>query len=85
MSTVKLHPPNPLPPKKLTHQQFDRWHTELHEWLGGDEILSHFLPDGNYPTWESEEANQHRIAVLVDANSDWPIPRQPYPNPEGTS
>ena len=84
MSTVNLHPPSPLPPKKLTKQQFDKWSTELYKSLGGNEIFDHFLPDSNCPTSESEEANQHRITVLVDGNSDRPIPRQSYPNPEGT-
>ena len=65
-------PPNLLSPKKLTQQQFDIWSAEFQAWLGRDTILSYFLPDRLYPTWEYEEVNQHRIEDLAEAYPDIP-------------
>ena len=69
-SAVKFGPPNPLPPKTLTKQQFDIWYIEIQMWLGEDDVLLNFLPDGLYPQWQSKEQNPHRIAAVATANPD---------------
>ena len=72
MPSVKLHPPNPLPPKTLTQQQYDIWKTELQAWLSGDDVLSLFLPDRKYPNWASEEQDPHQINDLNTTDADIP-------------
>ena len=72
MPTAKVHPPNPLPPKSLTQQQFEIWSAELQAWLSSDETQAQFLPGSLYETWQSEEQNPHRIAALLPGDPDTP-------------
>ena len=61
MPVAKIHPPEKLPHKCLTEQNFKVWKTQLRAWLYCDEALGHFLPDGRYNAWQAEEVNLHRI------------------------
>ena len=76
MPIAKIHPPEKLPARGLTEQQFQVWQTQLKAWLYCDEALSHFLTDGRYAEWEAEEVNPHRIADLL-GNPDPELPQNP--------
>ena len=76
MPIAKIHPPEKLPVRGLTEQQFQVWQTQLRAWLYCDEALSHFLTDGRYAEWEAEEVNPHRIAELL-GNPDPELPQNP--------
>ena len=72
MPVTKIHPPTQLPVRGLTEQQFQVWQTQLRAWLYCDEALGHFLPDGRYSQWQSEETNADRIQALADPDPELP-------------
>ena len=72
MPSVKVHAPNPLPPKSLTQTQFNIWAAELQAWLAADDCQAQFLPGRTYGEWQSEEQNPHRIAILAAGDPDLP-------------
>ena len=72
MPIAKIHPPEKLPVRGLTEQQFQVWQTQLRAWLHCDEALNHLPIDGRYNTWEAEETNPHRITELADPDPDLP-------------
>ena len=72
MPVAKIHPPEKLPVRGLTDQQFQVWKTQLRAWLYSDEALGHFLPDGRYNTWQAEETNADRIQILADPDPELP-------------
>ena len=64
MPQVKIHPPKQLPEQTLSEQEFQDWQNELEIWLREDDNLARFMQDGRYNTWQSQEANPHRIQEL---------------------
>ena len=72
MPVAKIHPPEKLPVRGLTEQQFQVWQTQLRAWLYCDEALGHFLPDGRYNNWQAEETNADRIQILADPDPELP-------------
>ena len=72
MPVAKIDPPEKLPVRGLTEQQFQVWQTQLQAWLYCDEALGHFLPDGCYNNWQAEEINAHRIQALADPDPELP-------------
>ena len=72
MPIAKIHPPEKLPVRGLTEQQFQVWQTQLRAWLYCDKALGHFLTDGHYDQWEAEEINPHRITELADPDPELP-------------
>ena len=67
MPVAKIHPPEKLPNKGLTEQNFKVWKTQLRTWLYSDEALGHFLTDGRYNEWQAEEVIQ-----LTDPDPELP-------------
>ena len=76
MPVAKIHPPEKLPVRDLTEQQFQVWQTQLRAWLYSDEALGHFLPDGRYSQWEAEETNPNRIQAFPNP-PDPELPQNP--------
>ena len=65
MATIKIYPPNQLPPDGVTDVQFEIWRHELEVCLDVDPKFQKFLTDGKYSTWIPAEQNELRIIAPV--------------------
>ena len=65
MATIKIYPPQQLPPEGVTDVQFEIWRHELEVYLEVDPKFQRFLPGGSYTTWEAAETYELRIAQVV--------------------
>ena len=70
MPQIKIHPPKQLPEQVISQQEFEDWQNELEIYLGQDENMAHFMTDGIYATWQSQEQNQDRIRNISDRVPD---------------
>ena len=72
MPTLKIYPPRQLPEHSLSEQEFQDWINELEIYLGADNDMAHFMADGRYHQWESEERNPLRLQNLHAQDPDRP-------------
>ena len=75
MATIKIYPPNPLPPEGVTDVQFQIWTHELEVYLEVETKFLQFLPGGNYSTWISAEENENRIIEPIDPDKAEDLPK----------
>ena len=64
MPVLKIYPPNRLPDKNVSENQFNMWQEELEVYLSQEKEFKVFLTGNAYDTWESAEENSNRIAEL---------------------
>ena len=68
--TLKVNPPNALPPTGVSPVSFKAWRSLLVAYLRQDRSMTNFLPGGPYATWSALEGNATRLFVLADADTD---------------
>ena len=51
MLSLKIYPPKQLPEHHISEQDFQDWSNELEIYLGADDDMARFMPDGRYHTW----------------------------------
>ena len=64
MPVLKIYPPNKLPDKNVTENQFNMWQEEIEVYLSQEKSFKYFLPGNAYDTWVSAEENSDRIPAL---------------------
>ena len=70
MPTLKIYPPRQLPEQSLSEQEFQDWINELEIYLGAVDDMAHFMTDGRYHQWQSEERNPLRLQILHAQDPD---------------
>ena len=69
MPTIKIRPPDRLPPTEVSMSQFKTWKTSLEIYLKQEANYRRFLPGGDYQTWKAAEDGTCLDALASD-NAD---------------
>ena len=68
MPSIKIYPPSQLPDRNVNETEFNIWREELEVYLSQEADFQHFLPDGRYLEWQSQEVLPNRLAALKGAD-----------------
>ena len=61
---IKYTPPNQLPEKNLSEQEFQKWKTELEMYLSMEDKFALFFPGQPCAEWRAGEEGEQRIAEI---------------------
>ena len=72
MPSIKIYPPTRLPDRCVSETEFNIWKEDIEVYLSQESDFDHFLPNGSYSEWQSQELLDNRIAALQGADLNRP-------------